>query len=243
MELSVDDLRCITLLHDLDNEEMTRFRNMAIPRMISRKQAVFHEGEQVEAIYFILHGLIKAYKTDEKGNEQIISLLKAGDMFPYTGQFDSDLYPTTCMALVDTKLLAVPIRSFELMLASTPSIAFKMMSAMGSKIRELMDKLQGFTHRSVEDRGISLLIKLAEEYGIERDGGIYVGVPMTHQEIASIIGLARESVTRLLNSLRKEGMVIVSRKGFYVKNLLALKERVCVKENCDHCRQLKLYNR
>lgn len=243
MELSIEMLRSITLLRDLDDGEADRFRSIAVPRTLPRKTKVFREGEVVEAVYFILHGLIKTYKTDEIGNEQIVSLLKTGDMFPHTGQFDGNLYPATAVTVVDTRLLVVPIRSFEQILSTTPSIAFKMMGVMSSKIRELQDKLQGFTQRDVEDRGVSFLIKLAENFGIEQDGEIHINVPMTHQDFASFIGSTRETVTRLLNNLRKDGILLVSRKGFIIRNLQALKERICIKENCPHCREIRLHKK
>ncbi|MNS36847.1 Global nitrogen regulator [compost metagenome] len=165
-------------------------------------------------------------------------------MFPHTGQFGTNQYPATAETLINTRLLAVPIRAFEQILTTKPSIAFKMMGVMGGTIRELQNKLQGFTHRNVEDRGISLLIRLAEDFGTVLDGGdILIHVPMTHQEIANIIGFTRESVTRLLNSLCKEGILLSNRQGFIVKDLQALKERICVKENCSHCRELRLYER
>ncbi|WP_335926384.1 Crp/Fnr family transcriptional regulator [Paenibacillus lutimineralis] len=194
-------------------------------------------------IYFIIHGLIKTHKIDEKGNEQILSLLKTGDMFPHTGQFGSNPYPTTATTVINTELFALPISSFEQILAGSPSIAFKMMAVMASEIRELHNKLQGFTSRNLEDRGISFLIKLAEDFGIRIDGNILINVPRTHQEIANLIGFTRQSVTRLLSSLCKEGLLTVNRKGFLIHNLQALRERVCVKENCAHCREHKLYER
>jgi CRP/FNR family transcriptional regulator len=59
---------------------------------------------------------------------------------------------------------------------------------MASEIRELQNKLQGFTSRNLEDRGISFLIKLAEDFGIRIDGKVLINVPMTHQEIVNLIG-------------------------------------------------------
>lgn len=232
-------LRSFPLFQGLTADEAARVARLAVPRLLPRRAAVFREGDEVEAIYFVASGLIKTSRTDEKGNEQIFSFLKRGDMFPLTGRFDAEISPVTAATVVETSLLALPLRSFEQLLAGSPELAFKMMGLMSGKIRELQDKLLNFNQRGVEDRGISFLIYLAEHFGLEREGEVVVPIPVTHQELASTIGFARESVSRLLTSLRKEGIVQVSRKGFVVRNLQALKEKVCVKENCPHCRELK----
>ncbi|WKL04931.1 cyclic nucleotide-binding domain-containing protein [Paenibacillus amylolyticus] len=55
--------------------------------------------------------MVKAYKTDENGHEQIVSFLKTGDMFPHTG-FLTHPYPATAEAITPTELLAIPVRLF-----------------------------------------------------------------------------------------------------------------------------------
>ncbi|MFL0556936.1 Crp/Fnr family transcriptional regulator [Paenibacillus barengoltzii] len=227
------------LFQGLTADEAAQIARLTVPRLLPRRMAVFREGDEVESIYFVANGLIKTSRTDEKGNEQIYSFLKQGDMFPLTGRFDAEVSPVTATTVVETSLLALPLRTFEQLLAGSPDLAFKMMGLMSSKIRELQDKLLNFNQRGVEDRGISFLIYLAEHFGVKRGEEVVVPIPITHQELASTIGFARESVSRLLTSLRKEGIVQVSRKGFVVSNLQALKEKVCVKENCPHCRSLQ----
>ncbi|MNM48229.1 Global nitrogen regulator [compost metagenome] len=239
MEHSTHMLRSFPLFQGLSLDEVARIGALTVPRLLGRRVAVFREGDEVEAVYFVVNGLIKTSRTDEKGNEQIFSFLKHGDMFPLTGRFDAEASPVTASTVVETSLLAIPLRSFEQLLAGSPELAFKMMGLMSDKIRELQGKLLNFNQRSVEDRGISFLIYLAEHFGIERGGEVVVPIPVTHQELASTIGFARETVSRLLTSLRREGIVQVSRKGFVVRDLQALKEKVCVKENCPHCRELK----
>ncbi|WP_068783922.1 Crp/Fnr family transcriptional regulator [Paenibacillus phocaensis] len=239
MDHSTQLLRSFPLFQGLSAEEAARIGALVVPRLLARRAAVFREGDEVEAVYFVANGLIKTSRTDERGNEQIFSFLKQGDMFPLTGRFDAEASPVTATTVVETSLLAIPLRSFEQLLAGSPELAFKMMGLMSGKIRELQSKLLNLNQRSAEERGISFLISLAEHFGVERGGEVVVPIPVTHQELASTIGFARETVSRLLTSLRKEGVLQVSRKGFVVRDLQALKEKVCVKENCPHCRELQ----
>jgi CRP/FNR family transcriptional regulator len=144
-------------------------------------------------------------------------------MFPHTGFFNQNPYPATAEVIVDTQLLAIPVRSFEQLMTNTPAIAIKVMRVMSEKIKDLQEKLQEITGHDVQDRGLLFLIKLAENYGTTKDGCVHIDVPMTHQEFANVIGTTRETVNRLINQLRKEAIIETHRNGFVILDYEALK--------------------
>jgi len=216
-------LQQVPLFRDLNVEEMERVENIAIRRFYAKKSVVFTEGSEKEAVFFIHDGLVKAYKTDENWHEQIVSFLKTGDMFPHIGFFNKDPYPATTEAIVDTHLLAVPVQKFEQLLLDTPTIAIKVMRVLGSKIKELQEKLQEFSGQDVNHRALSFLLKLAEQHGEWNGNTVHIDLPMTHQEFANTIGTSRETVNRLLNQLRKEKILQMNRNRMTISNIDALK--------------------
>lgn len=228
MEREVKDarelLRRVPMFRDMSEDEMGGLSNITIQRTYRKKTVVFNEGSEKEAVFFIKDGLVKTFKTDENGNEHIVSFLKKGDLFPHTGLFHNDPYPATAEAIVDTVLLAMPVKPFEQFLIDTPAVAVKMMRVMSEKIRELQEKLQDLTGHDVQDRGHSFLVKLAENYGQVKGGEVHIDIPITHQDFANAIGTTRETVNRLLNQLRKEGIVETDRSGFVVHDLEALRK-------------------
>lgn len=224
MKDKIDMLGMVTLFRDLTHEELERVIGIAIQRTYRKKTVVFTEGSDKEAVFFIQEGLVKAFKTDENGHEHIVSFLKSGDMFPHTGFFNQNPYPATTETVVNTQLLAIPVRSFEQLMMDTPAIAIKVMRVMSEKIKELQEKLQELTGHDVQDRGLSFLLKLAENHGTEnKDGTLRINIPMTHQEFANAIGTTRETVNRFMNQLRKEGIIDPHRNGYAILNYEALK--------------------
>ncbi len=223
MAENIEILRLVPLFRDLTNVELERIWDISIQRLHRKRTVIFTEGSDKEAVFFIQDGLVKTFKTDENGNEHIVSFLKTGDMFPHTGFFNSNPYPATAEAIVDTRLLAIPVRSFDQLLTDTPVIAIKVMRVMSEKIKELQEKLQQLTGHDVQDRGLSFLLKLAENYGTAKDGHIHIHLPMTHQEFANVIGTTRETVNRLINQLRKEDILEPHRDGFIIRDFEALK--------------------
>lgn len=216
-------LRGVPLFRDLSQEEMDKLSWFAIQRSYRKRSIIFSEGSDKEAVYFIQEGLVKTYKTDENGHEQIVSFLKAGDMFPHTGLFNKNPYPATAETIVSTELIALPIKPFETFLLDAPGVAIKIMRVMSEKLSELQNKLQELTGQDVQNRGQLFLIKLAENYGKVVGGEMHIDLPMTHQDIANTIGTTRETVNRLLTQLKKEGILESSRSGFVVYNMDALR--------------------
>lgn len=213
----------IDMFQDLSAAELDELSRTAIERSFPKKTIIFHEGSEREAVYFIAEGLVKTYKTDENGHEQIVSFLREGQMFPHTGFFDTSPYPATAETIVNTMLLAVPVQSFERMLIKHPSMAVKIMRVMSRKIQELQVKLQEISGQDVHERTLSFLLNIAEHYGTRNEAGIRVAVPMTNQDIANAIGTSRESVNRLLNQLRKEGIIEKDRRGFVIHSIDSLR--------------------
>lgn len=163
-------LRQVPLFRDLSDGEMEGLCRIMIQRSYRKKTIVFTEGSEKEAVYFIQSGLIKTYKTDENGHQQIVSFLKTGDMFPHTGLFHANHYPATAETIVPTMLLAMPIKPFEIFLSNAPGIAVKLLRVMSEKILELQGKLQELTGQDVQNRGQLFLLKLAETNGRVKSG-------------------------------------------------------------------------
>ncbi|PRX41489.1 transcriptional regulator [Planifilum fimeticola] len=216
-------LRNVPLFLDLTDEELERIASIAIPRSYPKKSLIFAEGSPREAVYFIVDGLVKAFKVDANGHEQIVSLLAKGDMFPHTGFFDQSPYPANAEAVKPTRVFAIPIQSFEQLLLSTPTIAVKVLRVLGAKIRELQEKLQELTYQDVRHRICAILLRLAETHGTTQDGTVVLRLPVTHQDLASMAGTTRESVNRMLNDLRRQRILEMNRNHIVLKDVEALK--------------------
>jgi CRP/FNR family transcriptional regulator, cyclic AMP receptor protein len=225
METSRRKLADVPLFRGLDDAELRLLDELLIPRFFKKKSIIFHEGSDRESIYIIQEGLIKAFKTDAEGHEQIVNFLGPGSMFPHTGFFLLSTYPATTEAVMDTRVLAMPLSSFEQVIASTPAMAIKVLRVMSQTIQELQTKLQELTGQDIQVRLTSFLFGIAMKQGTEHpDGSIRVSLPVTHQELANTIGTTRETVTRLLAQLKKEGLLEADRKGFLLPDPEALRQ-------------------
>ncbi|WP_438448239.1 Crp/Fnr family transcriptional regulator [Gorillibacterium sp. sgz5001074] len=217
-------LKKIPLFIELDEAELERLAGISISRSYRKNANVFMEGDPKQAVFFIHKGIIKIYKIDSEGNEQIVTFLKEGEMFPHTGFFDSTPYPATSTVVEAAELFVIPIQAFEQLMLDMPTIAIKVMRVMSEKIREFQGKLQAFVTQDVNRRIVSFLVRMADNQGVRTDGEIKINIPMTHQEFANMVGTTRETVNRVMNNLKKEGIIEMNRQGIVIYNEKRLRE-------------------
>lgn len=215
-------LRNIPIFRELDDLEFEKLGMITSKHSYQRKANVFMQGENRHAVFFACKGIMKIYKIDVNGNEQILSFQKKGDMFPHTGFFDQSPYPATAEVIEPAELIVIPLKQFEQLMLETPTIAVKVMRVMGEKIRELQSKLQEFVAHDVNHRVISFLLRLAQEHGSTDKEHIVINLPLTHQEFANMVGTTRETVNRIFNQLKKEEILSMNRKKIVILDMEAL---------------------
>lgn len=216
MSTKLPFLRKIQLFVELDEQELSRLDEITLKRTYRKNAHIFMEGEPRQAVFFIQKGIVKIYRIDPDGNEQVVSFLKEGDMFPHTGFFDAMPYPANAIVVEATELFVIPVNAFEQLILDMPSIAIKLMRVMGQKIRELQSKLYEFVTQDVNRRIVSFLIRMAGEHGQNENGSIRIDIPLTNQEFANMVGTTRETVNRVMNHLKKNGIIEMSRSSIVI---------------------------
>lgn len=177
------------------------------------------EGEKREAVFFIHSGTVKTFKVDKEGNEQIINLLRKGEMFPHIGFFDASPYPATAEVIQEAELFVIRIDNFEELMLEHPQIAVKVMKMMSQKISELAQRIQTFISQDVRHRVIFSLLRLALESGKQTEQGVLIDMPITNQDFANMVGSSRETINRILNQLKKENLIEFGRDGILIRNM------------------------
>ncbi len=217
----MEELHHMVLFRDLTDAEFAQLAKLVIVHPCARGEYIFMEGQAREFVYFVKRGLVKIFKVDAEGRENIVNILGAKAMFPHAGLFDDSPYPGTAEALVDGVLYAISIYKFEELLQQHPDMMRKMLRVLGHMILRLQTKLQEVSVFDAKERVGALLWHLVDEHGRAGADGIHLSLPITHTEMARMIALSRESVNRTWNEFRREGIIegdkddwIVSREWF-----------------------------
>ncbi|HET7627188.1 MAG TPA: Crp/Fnr family transcriptional regulator [Bacillales bacterium] len=219
----IEILKELPLFSELNNEDLKRLEAITKKKTYPKRQYVFMEGDPREAVYFIQEGTVKTFKVDENGNEQVINLLQKGEMFPHVGFFDETPYPATAETVERTELFVIRIDDFDQLMMQNPEIAIKVMRIMGQKIFMLAERVQELISEDVRHRIVHALLRFSKEIGKPKNNGISIELPITNRDFANMVGSTRETINRVLNQLKKEGILEADRNGMFIHDLKRLK--------------------
>ncbi|HLQ71134.1 MAG TPA: Crp/Fnr family transcriptional regulator [Bacillota bacterium] len=220
-------LQTFPIFKDLTDYEMEPIIDLAKSRLYKRGTHIFMQGDPLTNVYFIYSGQIKIYKTDFHGKEQIINILQPRDMFPHQGFFRKDDYPAHAEVAEDATLVYIPIHLFEDVLITHPEICIKLFRVLGDIIVELQARLEEKILHNTYEQIIMLLLRLGNKHGKElENNNIQLQTQFTNRELANMIGSSRETVSRTLTQLRKQGIITMDMKGFMVFDVDGLEDEL-----------------
>lgn len=200
-----DVLSEFSLFRNLSEHEIYQIVDISISREWNKGSHVFLQDDPLENVYFIYEGKVKIYRTDLNGKEQIVSILKKGDMFPHVGFFRKGNYPAFSEIIDNAILVVVPISQFEKVLLDNPELCIKVFKVLGEKIVDLQERLESQILNNTYQQIIKLLIRLGKEHGKElNDGRVLLKAEFTNRDLANMIGTTRETVSRTLTKLKKD---------------------------------------
>ncbi|WP_079509512.1 Crp/Fnr family transcriptional regulator [Mesobacillus jeotgali] len=203
-----------SLFRDLEDDELDKIVDISISREWKKNSHIFMQGDPLENVYFIHEGKVKIYKSDASGREQIVAILKKGEMFPHVGFFRKGGYPGYSEVLERANLVVVPISQFEKVLVENPHLSIKVFKVLGEKIVDLQERLEAQILNNTYEQIIKLLIRLGELHGEQHeDGKVLLKTDFTNKDLANMIGTTRETVSRTLTKMKKDNLLSTDSNG------------------------------
>ncbi|MEG6523374.1 Crp/Fnr family transcriptional regulator [Desulfotomaculum sp. 1211_IL3151] len=194
----------------LTDDEMSFLTENGSEIKYPKGQIIFSEGQKVNEIYFIKSGLVKIYRTTADGRQVSVGLRYAGDFIGCAEIFSNYTereYSAEAMGKVS--ILIVWKDSFKKMLAERPQFSEKILELMSTRLREAQNTLYDFIMNPIQGRLAILLLSMAQRAGVEgEDDIIPVRLRVTQEELACVIGSARQTISSLLNMFREDGSII-----------------------------------
>lgn len=213
-----DDIKRVlsefSLFRELNSEEMDKIVGISITRDWKKNSHVFLQGDPLENVYFIYSGRIKVYKSDINGREQIVAIMKQGEMFPHVGFFRQGDYPAFAEVLEGSTLIAIPIHQFEKILIENPELCIKVFRVLGEKIVDLQNRLEEQILNNTYEQIIKLLVRLGTKNGKDlKNGKILLEAEFTNRDLANMIGTTRETISRTLTKMKRDALIEVDDEG------------------------------
>jgi len=214
MESSQDTaalLSSLEVFSALEGRELEQVARVAVPRTFERGEMIFREGDPGEALYVVRSGSVSIRRDHPDGRTLALAELRPGSMFGELAAFGDEVRSATAEALEATALVAILGADMRRVMRSDPEIALKMLAALAARVRRLNDRLAAQSFQTVPGRVASALLLQVMARQDEGAGQHEVLVEATQAEIAQLAGTSRESASRFLATLEREGVVALGR--------------------------------
>jgi CRP-like cAMP-binding protein len=181
---------------------------------------IYFSDDTANSIYLIAGGKVKILNYSPDGDEVIKGVLSKGEIFGELAIFGEEKRSDFAQAMNDkTSICQLNIDQMQDLMQEDQSFALKINKLVGLRIRKLERRLDSLVFKDVRARIIEFIRELVTEKGEKSGGGYFVKHDLTHKDISQLIGTTRQTVTTLMNDLKKEGIIDFTRKTIRVNNM------------------------
>ncbi len=212
----------IPILAPLRAEDRAALEPLCELRAYAKGDTIFAEGDPSTFIHFLFVGRAKIVKATPE-RDLILEILGPGEPVGAVAVFEERPFPASAIALEPSGTVSIPSREFFHLVERRPEIVRRLFAGLTLRLMALNRRLADMTG-SVEYRAARLFATLAERLGRPRDGGMFVPLHLSRQEIADLVGTTIETAIRIMSRWQKDGLVETDRDGFLIRRVADLKE-------------------
>jgi CRP/FNR family cyclic AMP-dependent transcriptional regulator len=160
-----------------------------------------------ERTFYCASGTIKVTKLLASGREILITILQTGSLWSDRAVLNGYWREVFIEAMEPSDIFAIENAAFETYLRTRPERLTSFMQRISEQVSDALTLLDDFRGRDVASRLARVLVKFSQQYGVQTDSGVRIDLPVTHQDLANMIGTARETVSRNMARFRQKGYV------------------------------------
>ncbi|OGO18639.1 MAG: hypothetical protein A2Z15_05510 [Chloroflexi bacterium RBG_16_50_11] len=201
----------------LDGPGMEMARRFIYEKKAGRGEILLAEGEPADTLYFVAEGAVKVFKTSAEGKEQILRIVRPGESFNDVPVLGGGASLVSAEAMGPVVLYGIKKSDLEKIVREHPQAALNVIQVLSKRVVELISLVEDLSFRHVTSRVAKMLLEYAGDNSVDRPH-------LTQQEMAAMIGTAREMVGRSLKSLEEDGAIRIERNRIVIANRNALRE-------------------
>jgi CRP-like cAMP-binding protein len=198
-------VREFSSLKALNKEELVRMANCKTSYTIKKGETLFEEGDVTNGIYCIKDGVCKLSKLSANGKEQIVKLVKSGELLGQRSTISEEPANLSAVALEDMEVCFIPKNEIIQFFNQNNQFSMNVMKTICGDLKEADTQMVSMAQKSVKERLAETLIHLEDSFGKNEDGTLHI--QLSREELAGMIGTATESCIRLLSEMNKNGLI------------------------------------
>jgi len=220
------NLESVPLLRGLEQQEIELVRSVVKERIYPKGTTIFVEGQETDGLYIVTSGLIKVFKLYKDGREKTLAILREGDIIGEVTISGSTIRSATVGAIEHTNILVISKTDLHELLRQIPGLSIRVIETLSHRLRQTNRQVEELTFLNARSRVICNLITLAKECGQTDKNGIKITLRLTHADLANLVGVTRETVTKVLSELQNSNLIQINNRQIRVLDIQKLYDEV-----------------
>lgn len=192
----------------------------------------YHKGEVIlrakdepRGVYYLTNGFVKLYSIAKTGQEFTLIIFKPGDLFPIMWAINNTPNDYFLGAQTAVSLRRAPKADFLEFIKDNSDVFFELTSRMLARFGGLLTRMEYLVFGDAYNKVASILLICAARFGEKVGRSVVIRVPLTHGDIATLVGMTRETVSIEMKKMEKEEIIGYRRRLIVIKNARRLRKK------------------
>jgi len=200
-------LKKVPIFKGLDKRTLTAIEDFVYENEYAKNDVIIHYQSRGTRLFIITSGIVKVIIPNPDGREKILALLGEGECFGELSILDGQPTSAAVEVIEPTRVLIIDGDDFKDLLCENPGLCINVIKILTKRLRNTDEEIRHLTFDKSMDRLYTQLLDLAVSEGSQVEGGIILPKRYTHQELSELIGAGRETVSRNITKLIKNGLI------------------------------------
>jgi CRP/FNR family cyclic AMP-dependent transcriptional regulator len=210
------------LFERLTADQFARLEQRARVRKFPKNSPVYLPSDAADGVFLLAEGRVKLCSMTPDGKQAILAFIEPGELFGELALLEESEREEHAETMTASTLVLLPGDALEQLMNESPQFVLGVTKLIGLRRKRIERRLKSLLFLSIRDRLIHLLLDLVSQYGHESENEIRLSIPLSHQDLASIIGATRETATILLGELQLERLIKLARQRLVIRDVKRL---------------------
>lgn len=214
----------ISIFDGMDEDSRVLLKQMMEPMIVPKFQFIYHQGDAALHLYLLSQGVVKIGTFHSDGREIIKQILHPEAIFGELSVICEERHNNYALTFnSEVHLYRISIQDFRGLLQRSPGLYFNILSMIGRKLKHTEKRLESLIFKDARERIVDFLKQNAEKHGMRVGYETMFKHSFTQQDIANFTGTSRQTVTSVLNDLRKSNMIYFNRRSVLIRDMATLR--------------------